>query len=199
MEIYAGTVDTYTTHSAPAGIASELVAAGVPLALIGAGVAIEGVGAIAWADAAVAGAAGATLLGLFLAAVRASRLTDLRLFDQLGSFVARSDTMLASLVGLVIHIAIGATLGVAFAYTMVLFGWTAGAEIGAVWGVGAALLAMLMLSSLGVVHPKIRDGRQEDPGPLAANCGALTPALLLIGHIGFGAAVGGLYAAATMV
>ncbi len=51
-------------------------------------------------------------------------------------------------------------------------------------------LALLMMSTIGSVHPAIRRGEQEDPGPAALRFGAMTPMGSLLGHLVYGLVLG---------
>ncbi|MGH9186267.1 MAG: hypothetical protein ACRD0U_10710 [Acidimicrobiales bacterium] len=50
------------------------------------------------------------------------------------------------------------------------------------------------MSTVGAVHPAIRRGRQDDPGPLATNFVTMTPVRSLKDHLVWGAVLGLLYA-----
>lgn len=58
------------------------------------------------------------------------------------------------------------------------------------WGAILWALALLMMSTMGAVHPAIRRGEQEDPGPAATNFGAMTPMGSLMGHLAYGLVLG---------
>lgn len=62
-----------------------------------------------------------------------------------------------------------------------------------VWGVVLWLLALLMMTTVGAVHPAIRRGEQEDPDTAATNFGPKTPMGSLIGHLVYGLVLGLLY------
>lgn len=64
-----------------------------------------------------------------------------------------------------------------------------------VWGVILWALALLMMTTMGSVHPIIREGRQDDPGPAAINFGKMTPVGSLIGHLVYGVVLGSAYSA----
>lgn len=64
---------------------------------------------------------------------------------------------------------------------------------GAVWGIILTACALLMMTTIGSVHPAIRDGRQDDPGPAATNFGKMTPMGSLMGDVIYGIVLGAGY------
>ncbi|WP_159943344.1 MULTISPECIES: hypothetical protein [unclassified Nocardiopsis] len=52
------------------------------------------------------------------------------------------------------------------------------------------VLALVMLSSVGAVHPAMRRGREGDPGAAARNFGSMTPPGSLMGHLVYGLVLG---------
>jgi hypothetical protein len=64
-----------------------------------------------------------------------------------------------------------------------------------VWGAVLWALALLMMSTIGSVHPAIRARQQDDPGLAASNFGSMTPVGSLVGHLVWGAVLGLGYAA----
>lgn len=65
--------------------------------------------------------------------------------------------------------------------------------MGGLWGAVMWILALIMMTSIGAVHPAIRSGKVEDPGPAATNLGKGTPVGSLIGHLVYGVVFGWLY------
>jgi hypothetical protein len=59
-----------------------------------------------------------------------------------------------------------------------------------IWGVVLWLLALLMMTTIGAVHPAIRRGQQADPGPAATHFGRMTPVGSLLGHLVYGLVLG---------
>lgn len=195
MSILTGTPDTRTEHSEGAGLLNVMVAKGIPVALGIIGVVVEGWSGISWVGALVCGTIGAVMMAAFNGLGRGLRVTSLRLDEMLGSLLAEPHSTRARAVGMGIHLLFGALLAVVWAYTMALFDWSTDWFTGMVWGAFLALLALLMVSSMAVIHPKMRERRQEDPGPAGTNLGRLTPVWVGLGHLVYGATVGLLYAA----
>jgi hypothetical protein len=89
----------------------------------------------------------------------------------------------------------GAVLAIAWAYGTALGGLSANVWTALAWGAVLWVLALLMLSTIGSVHPAIRAGRQDDPGPAATDFGPMTPLGILVSHLVWGAVLGLGYAA----
>ncbi len=90
------------------------------------------------------------------------------------------------MIGAVIHLIDGALLGIAWAYGTVVFEspqW----GIGLVWGLILWALALIMVNTIGSVHPAIRRGEQRNPA------GSVAKATVLIPNIVYGAVLDGLY------
>lgn len=64
---------------------------------------------------------------------------------------------------------------------------------GLFWGIILWALALLMMTTIGTVHPAIRRGVQDDPGTAATNFGSKTPLGSLMGHLVYGGLLGLLY------
>lgn len=193
MQVVAGTHETRTRHSTGASASGVLISMGVPATVALFGIAAVGWGAISWVGALVSGAAGAVGLWLTVRGFHRAELTRMRLLDLLGSVFMRSRTEESVRVGFIIHCVFGAFLGVAWAYGAVLLDVTANWHTGLVWGVFVWGLALVFMTSIGGLHPEIRDGRQDDPGPATINYGGWTPAVYLAGHAVYGVLLGGLY------
>jgi fatty acid desaturase len=112
------------------------------------------------------------------------------LLDLLGSMVATPGSTASQTIGAMIHHANGALLAIAWAYGAALVGLPANWLTAIGWGVILWALALLMMSTIGAVHPAIRTGEQEDPGPAATNFGAMTPVGSLMGHLVYGLVLG---------
>lgn len=61
-------------------------------------------------------------------------------------------------------------------------------------GAVVTAFALLMMTTVGTVHPAIRRGDQVDPGPAATNFGRMTPMGSLLGHLVYGVVLGAGYA-----
>jgi hypothetical protein len=84
----------------------------------------------------------------------------------------------------------GALLAVAWAYGAALVGAPANWISALVWGVILWLQALLMMTTIGAVHPAIGHGQQDDPGPAATHFGRMTPVGSLLGHLVYGVVLG---------
>ena len=195
MAIGTGTPDTRTEHSAPIGYLNELIAFGIPAALLIGGIATFGFDGISWLGALVWGIVAAAVMSGFVAVGRVIGMTTIDLLDLLGSTVYEPETVRSRTLGFGIHLAIGAILAVTGAYSLALIGWAITWLSGMVWGAFVSVLALLMLSSIGLLHPKIRAHHQADPGPGATHFGSLTPIGVIMGHLIYGLVFGGLYQA----
>jgi hypothetical protein len=117
-------------------------------------------------------------------------MTRMDLLDLLGSIMAQPGSTASRTIGAVIHHVNGALLAIAWAYGAALLGLPANWLTAMGWGVILWALALLMMSAMGSVHPAIREGEQEDPGPAATNFGAMTPVGSLVGHLVYGLVLG---------
>ena len=115
------------------------------------------------------------------------------LLDLLGSMVAPAGTAASRVTGAVVHHVNGALLAIAWAYGVALVDLPANWATGLAWGAILTVLALWMMTAVGSVHPAIRRGEQDDPGPAATNFGAMTPAGSLMGHLVYGLVLGLLY------
>ncbi len=175
---------------APIALAAAVA---VPATLAIAGLIIEGVGAISWPGVFVWGLVATFLMTLLGVAGNALGLTRLDLLDLLGSAIAPSGSTFARVVGFIGNHVNGVLLAVAWAYGVALVGWPATWWSGLVWGVLLTGLALVVLTTAGSVHPAIKRGAQEDPGPAGTHMGRLTPAANLLGHLVYGGLLGLLY------
>lgn len=193
--VVSGTARARAEHTMSWGALGLMVSMAVPVALIVAGIAVHGWAAISWPGAVVWGVAATAAFTLFSLMGRAMGMTRMDLLDLLGSMVAPAGSGTAKAIGLVMHHANGAILAVAWAYGAALFGLPATWWTALAWGVVLTLLALLMMTTIGAVHPAMRRGEQDDPGPAATNFGILTPAGSLAGHLVYGLVLGLTYAA----
>lgn len=191
--IVTGTPERQDTHSsiaAPIGLALSM---GIPMLLIAWGIIAEGFAAISWTGAVIWGVAATVVFTLFSMMGKTAGMTDMDLLDLLGSVVAEPHSPQSKAIGAVIHHINGVILAIGGAYGAVLFGTTLDWVTGAVWGLILWLLALLMMSTIGAVHPAIRARIQDDPGPGATNFGSKTPLSSLMGHLVWGIVLGVLY------
>lgn len=193
MTQVTGTRRTRTEHSEAAGVLSIAVAVGIPALLALFGLIAYGFAAISWASAIVWGAFAALVMAGVVALGRRMGMTRMHLGEMLGSMFAERNTSASRTTGMGIHLINGSLLAVAWAYTMTLFGWATTWFSGMVWGLFISLLALLLFSSIGLIHPKIRAGEQDDPGPAASNFGRYTPAGVVMAHLVYGLVLGMLY------
>lgn len=182
--------DSHSTLLAPAGLAISMA---VPIAIIVWGIGAEGWSAISWLGAVVWGIVATVAFTLVSMMGKAVGMTQMDLLDLLGSVVAEPHSSRARSIGAVIHHMNGAILAIGGAYGAVLIGTELGWFLGAVWGVVLWLLALLMMSTIGAVHPAMRRQAQDDPGPAATNFGRMTPVGSLVGHLVWGIVLGLLY------
>jgi hypothetical protein len=104
--------------------------------------------------------------------------------------------------GLLVHVALSAILGLAYAglfdavgVSSVGDGVAFGLLIGLVHGAAAMLAAGWVLAH---IHSLVRNGRLAKPGTALTGYGRSTPVVWMIAHAAFGATVGAVYAAAVL-
>jgi hypothetical protein len=195
MTVYSGMGDARAEHTLSWGALGLMVSMVVPVGLIVAGVAAQGWTAISWAGAIVWGIVATAVFTVFSMMGRAMGMTRMDLLDLLGSMVARPGSTASKTTGLMVHHVNGAILAVAWAYGAALFGWPANWATGLVWGAVLTVRALLMMSTIGTVHPAMRRGQEPDPGPAATNFGSVTPLGSLLGHLVYGLVLGLTYSA----
>jgi hypothetical protein len=166
---------------------------GVPAAIAIVGVIVEGFDGIHWAGAVVWGVVATIAFSLVGVMGTVTGMTRMDIFDLLGSWIARPRTSASRLLGLVMHHTNGALLAIAWAYGVALIDVSATWWTGLLWGVILTLLTFLMMSTIGGVHPAIRRGEMEEPGPLMLNLGRMTPLGSLMGHLVYGLVLGASY------
>ncbi len=172
-----------TQHSPVLAPVGFMMSMAIPAAIAIIGIIVLGWGEISWPDAIVWGIAATIVFTLFSIVGKAMGMTRMDLLELLGSTASRA-------IGAVIHHVNGALLAIAWAYGVALVGMPANWLTAIVWGVILWVLALLMMSTIGAVHPAIRRGEQEDPGPAATNFGAMTPVGSLMGHLVYGLVLG---------
>ncbi len=191
--IQTGTAQRHARHSMAMALVGFMLSMAVPVAVIVAGIPAEGWGAISWVGAAVWGIVATVAFTLFSMMGKTMGMTDMDLLDLLGSAVVEPHTPRSGAVGAVIHLMNGAILAVGWAYGARLADVDLNWVSGAAWGAVLWPLALLMMSTIGAVHPAIRRGDQDDPGLAATNFGFMTPVGSLMGHLVWGALLGLLY------
>ncbi len=127
---------------------------------------------------------------LFTKMGNAIGMTRMDLLDLIGSAAVEPGTGRSRVLGALIHHTNGALLAVFWAYGVALVDLPANWWTGALWGVILTAFALVMMSSIGAVHPAIRRHQQDDPGPAATNVGAMTPVGSLMGHVVYGVVLG---------
>jgi hypothetical protein len=146
--------------------------------------AIHWLGAIIWGVVATFAITLSSMMGT------AMGMTRMDLLDLLGGMMAPPHTPASRVIGALVHHVNGALLAVAWAYGAALAGAPANWASALVWGVIVWLLGLLMMTTIGAVHPAIRRGQQDDPGPAATHFGRITLVGGLLGHLVYGAVLG---------
>lgn len=193
MSISTGTLETRTEHAESAAVAGFLASVAIPALVAIVGLLAMGWAAISWWGAVVWGLVATIAFTLFTVMGKAVGMTRMDLLDLLGSMLVQPGTAKSRRIGLMMHLMNGALLAIAWAYGVALLGWSANWFTGLLWGAVLWALALLMMSTMGVVHPAIRAGKQADPGPAATNFGKMTPLGSLLGHLVWGVVLGLLY------
>lgn len=184
-----------TEHTMPLALLNLMISMGIP-ALVGIiGIVQLGWDAISWTGAIVWGIVATVAFTAFSMMGSRMGMTRMDLLELLGSIFVSPGTPASKATGLIVHSMNGAVLAIAWAYGAALLDAPANWWTGAVWGVVLWVLALLMLTSMGAVHPAIRRGQVQDPGPAATNFGKLTPVASLLGHLVYGVVLGWLYQA----
>lgn len=190
MTVTTGTPETRTEHKMPQAAMGLMASMGIPALIAIIGIAVLGWGAIHWLGAIIWGIVATFAFTLFSMMGAAMGMTRMDLLDLLGSMMATPHTSTARRIGAAIHHMNGALLAVAWAYGAALIGAPANWASALVWGFILWLLALLMMTTIGPVHPAIRHGQQDDPGPAATHFGRMTPVGSLLGHLVYGIVLG---------
>ncbi len=190
-----GAQENRSQHSPAWGSVGLMMSMAIPMAIAIIGIALLEGGEISWLGAIVWGVVATIAFTLFSMMGKAVGMTHMDLLDLLGSMVAPVGSTASRAIGALIHHANGALLAIAWAYGVALVGLPANWLTAVGWGVILWILALLMMSTIGAVHPAIRRGDQEDPGPAATNFGAMTPVGSLMGHLVYGLVLGVAYQA----
>jgi len=190
MTLITGTPESRTEHTMPQAAMGFMASLGIPALIAIIGIAALGWGAIRWLGAIIWGVVATVAFTLFSLMGMAMGMSRMDLLDLLGSIMAAPHTPTARRIGAVIHHMNGALLAVAWAYGAALVGAPANWASALVWGVILWLLALLMLTTMGAVHPAITLGQQDDPGPAATHFGRMTPVGSLLAHLVYGIVLG---------
>lgn len=193
IHLITGTQDARGEHSTGRAILGATIACGMPFAIAIAGIARYGWSAVSWAGGLGWGALAALVFVLFTRLGEDTGVTKMDLLDLLGSLFASPHTRSSRTIGFIVHLIDGALLGVAYAYGLLLGRWPATWLTGLIWGVILWVLSLILLTSIGGVHPAIRKNLEGDPGTAAVNFGKMTPLGTLIGHAIYGVILGVLY------
>lgn len=193
MHVVTGTEQTRTEHSTASAATGILVSVGIPALVALAGIWSLGWDAISWAGAIVWGIVGAAGFSLVVEASKAMGYTRIDFADLLGSMFAPPGSTASRVTGSTVHFVNGALLAIAWAYGVALIESPANWFTAMVWGAVLWALGLLLLTSLGPAHPAIRRGEQHDPGMAGTNFGRATPTVSFLGHMAYGALLGGLY------
>lgn len=191
--ISTGTPQAHAEHSVGAAILGVMIAMGVPALIAIAGIVSYGWNAIPWLGAVVWGIVATFAFHLFSLMGKSMDMTRMDLLDLLGSMFVRPHSSASRATGFALHHMNGALLGVAWAYGVQFVNVPANWLSGLGWGIILWVLALILLTSVGGVHPAIRQHTEEDPGAAGTNFGKLTPLGSLMGHMVYGIALGLLY------
>ncbi len=190
MRVVTGTPQTQTEHNTGLAATGVALSVGIPIVIALAGIATLGWGAISWSGALFWGAVASFVMFLVVRLARTMKLHRMDMLDLMGSMMARPHSGESHALGLGIHLVNGALLGVAWAYACNLLGVQTDWVSALGWSLLLFALFLMFLTSIGAVHPAIRDHRQEDPGPAARNFGRLTPLGVLLAYVVYGLVLG---------
>ena len=185
-----GRGESRAQHSQVLALLGFMISMAVPAVIAIIGIVVLGFDEIHWLGAIVWGVVATLAFTLFSIMGEAMGMTRMDILDLLGSMMAQPGSTAARAIGAMIHHANGALLAIAWAYEVALIGLPANWLTGLAWGAILTALALLMMSTMGAVHPAIRKGEQEDPGLMATNFGAMTPLGSLMGHLVYGLVLG---------
>ncbi len=191
--IISGTPDKLCAHSLRRSTLTLLAAVGTPAALIIVSLSIHGWTAVDWIGAVVWGGIATFTITIGLMAARLNRWTHFDLLETLGSIFAQPGADVAWVLGIILQMGAGVLMAIAWVYTMALFGWRAFWVTGLFWGAVCFGLMLMLMSSLGVVHHGMRQGKHADPGPALTNFGRRTPLMLLGAMLFYGVMLGLFY------
>ncbi len=150
---------------------------------------------VAFGKAVFAGAAGALA---WEAALRLLIRLGLPLFDLvhvLGTMVlGQSSAWLWWPAGLALHASVGSIWAIFYAYFFwSTYDWSPAAQ-GLIFSSGPAVLAgLVMVPQMDLMHPLVLQGKLQGAGLFGSGLGWGGPAGILLGHLIYGAVMGGLY------
>jgi hypothetical protein len=152
-----------------------MISVGVPAAIAIIGIIRLGMKAISWPGVIVWGIVATIAFTLSGMMGKKMGMTRIDLLDLLGSLFVKAGTSTSKMVGGVIHMMNGALLAIAWTYGVALLNLPANLLTCLGWAVIVWLLSMLMMTTMGSVHPAMKRGEQEDPGTAATHFGKMTP------------------------
>ncbi len=142
--------------------------------------------------AVIAGLSGAIVFSIFTAMARSMGMTTMSIEKTLGSMFGEGTT--ADILGWTMHLVFGTVFALIYAVLFSAVGTTSGWLFGSIFGLGHGLITGgIVLPMMSTVHPAMHTGKIKAPGFFAVNAGPMTPMGLIVGHIIFGAVVGGVY------
>ena len=142
--------------------------------------------------AVLAGMSGAAAMTLFAMVLRALDLTRLNLELLWGSLLTRSFSDGSWVVGLLVHMAMGAAIGLLYARVLERGGgWQRGLELGGFH----AVVSGLFLPILAQLHPLVREQVLTRPGVFAMRTDWQVVLLFVVLHLAYGTVVGAYYPA----
>jgi hypothetical protein len=193
FEMTGGSGGKRVHHSPVLGPLGFMISMGVPAVIAIIGIIVLGWDAISWGGAIAWGIVATIAFALFSMMGKKMGMTRMDLLDLLGSMFVEPGTSKSKMLGGLMHMMNGALLAIAWAYGVALLNLPANWLTGLGWGVILWMLALLMMTTMGSVHPAIKRGEQEDPGTAAMNFGKMTPMGSLMGHLVYGLVLGLLY------
>jgi hypothetical protein len=146
-----------------------------------------------------AGIVGSLAMLMVIYGGRAMGMTSMDLLKTLGTMVSpKADGQKVYGIGLMVHLMMGAALGLAHAGVLHAIGPSSdGGALG--WGiviglVHGAIVTVVMPMMLTMGHPLVKSGEMPTPGQLMTGFGKMTPMGMLMAHAVFGLVTGYLYA-----
>ncbi len=140
----------------------------------------------------IAGFVASIVFSIFIGMARAMGMTSMSIEKTLGAMFGEGTG--ATLAGWAMHFVSGIIFAVIYVSIFnsvgTTNGWLGGAVIGLVHGL---LVGSIVMPIMGIAHPAIRTGNIMAPGFFAKNAGTMTPVGLIVGHVIFGAVLGGIY------
>jgi hypothetical protein len=141
----------------------------------------------------LAGSLGALVMTGLMIVARALALTTLNLEMALGSFLTEEVSSTTWWLGLMIHVITGGVLAQFYAAGFEFITHRANAWIGAGFSLIHTIIAGGFMAILGSIHPLMKSGQIQAPGPFTINYGMITAVAFVALHVIYGAWVGGMY------